>query len=29
MRLIDGDKLHLKLLDLEWPICDQDPILDE
>lgn len=28
MRLIDGDKLHLKLLDMEFPIQDQDPILD-
>lgn len=28
MMLIDADKLHLKLLDIEFPIQDQDPILD-
>lgn len=28
MRLIDADKLHLKLLDMDFPIQDQDPILD-
>lgn len=27
MRLIDADKLQLKLLDMEFPIQDQDPIL--
>lgn len=26
--MIDRDKLHIKLLDMEFPICDQDPILD-
>lgn len=28
MRPIDADKLHLKLLDMKFPIQDQDPILD-
>lgn len=28
MMMIDRDKLHIKLLDMEFPICDQDPILD-
>lgn len=28
MRLIDADKLHIKLLDLDFPLCDHDPILD-
>lgn len=28
MATIDADKLHLKLLDMEFPIQDQDPILD-
>lgn len=28
MRLIDADKLHLKLLDMQFPIQDQDAILD-
>lgn len=28
MRLIDADKLHVKLLDLDFPLCDHDPILD-
>lgn len=28
MKLIDSDKSHLKLLDMEFPIYDQDPILD-
>lgn len=26
--LIDSEKLHLKLLDMDFPIQDQDPILD-
>lgn len=28
MAMIDADKLHLKLLDMEFPVCDQDVILD-
>lgn len=28
MPFIDADKLHLKLLDMEFPIQDQDQILD-
>lgn len=28
MRLIDYDKLYIKLLDIEFPIEDQDVILD-
>ena len=28
MQLIDAEKLHLKLLDMEFPIQDQDAILD-
>lgn len=28
MKLIDADKLHLKLLDMEFPIQDQDVIFD-
>lgn len=28
MRLIDGDKLHIELLDLDFPVSDMDPILD-
>ena len=28
MRLIDADKLHLQLLNMEFPVYDQDPILD-
>lgn len=28
MPFIDADKLHLKILDMEFPIQDQDPILD-
>lgn len=28
MMMIDRDKLHIKLLDMEFSIQDQDPILD-
>lgn len=28
MRLIDADKFHIKLLDIDFPVEDMDPILD-
>lgn len=28
MGMIDSDKLHIELLNMEFPVYDQDPILD-